>query len=106
MRVVRWFAPVWFFGRFISIVVFSATVIPVMWGYTYQFVLWTTGSHTRFNSFDFATIAILTLALDGGGLAMWLRGLYRGSQTRRRRELARAARDTEASQPASTASVA
>ncbi len=106
MRVVRWFAPVWFFGRLVSIVVFCLTVVPVMWGYTYQFILWVVGGHTRFNSFDFATIAILTLGVEGGGLTMWLRGLYRGSQARRRREQARARRAERPQQATESAGVA
>jgi putative peptide zinc metalloprotease protein len=84
MRVIRRFSLLWFFGRIISFVLYAIIILPVLWGYTYQFILLLTGNETQFNSFDFVTVGIIVFALDGGGLTMWLRGLYRSARARRR----------------------
>jgi len=84
MRVIRWYSVLWFFGRLVSIVTYAFLILPVLWGYTYQFILLVTGNRTRFTSWDFATIGILVILINGGGLVMWLRGLYRGGRERRR----------------------
>lgn len=82
MKVVRWYAAFWFLGRFISLVAFSLTVLPVLWGYLYQFILLVSRGHAKYGSVDFATIAILSLALDGGGLLMWVRSMRRAARAR------------------------
>lgn len=84
MRVIRWYSVLWFFGRLVSCVIYAVLVLPVLWGYTYQFILLVTGNRTRFTSWDFATVGILVILINGGGLVMWLRGLYRGGRERRR----------------------
>jgi len=94
MRVVRWFAPVWIVGRFFAVGFFLLVGIPVLWGYCYQVLLLVTGGHTRFTSIDFATIAVLGLMLDGGGLYLWLRSMYRrGRQRYAARQAARLTSD-------------
>ena len=61
---------------------------------------WLTGSHSRFSSFDFATVGMIALVIDGGGLVMWLRGLYRGAKARHRASQAlRAEAATHAPEP-------
>jgi hypothetical protein len=85
MKVVRWYAVFWFLGRLISFVMFGLTVLPVLVGYLYQFFQLVSGGHTKYGSVDFATIAILSLALDGGGLLMWFRSLRRAARARRDR---------------------
>src|SRR5205823_6359699 len=68
--------------------------IPVLWGYCYQVLLLVTGGHIRFTSIDFATIAVLGLMLDGGGLYLWLRSMYRrGRQRYAARQAARLTSD-------------
>jgi hypothetical protein len=94
MRVIRWYSVLWFFGRIISFVVYCVLIIPILWGYTYQFILLLTGRETQFNSFDFATVGILVMVFLGGGLVMWLRGLVRDTRARRRRDRARRADET------------
>jgi putative peptide zinc metalloprotease protein len=89
MRIIRWYSVLWFFGRLVSGVIYALVVLPVLWGYTYQFILLLTGNHTRFTSWDFATVGILVILLNGGGLVMWHRGLYRGGRERRRLSNAR-----------------
>ncbi|WP_173034486.1 hypothetical protein [Phytohabitans flavus] len=84
MRVIRWYSLLWFFGRFASIVFYVLVLLPVFWGYVYQFILLLTGNDTQFSSFDFATVGILVFLINGGGLMLWLRGMYRGARARRR----------------------
>lgn len=85
MQVVRWFSLLWFFGRLVALGFLVFVILPLLWGYTYQFILLLTGNETQFKSFDYITVALIFLALRGGGLTMWLRGLNRGARARRRR---------------------
>ncbi len=94
MRVIRWFAVLWVLGRFFSLFELGIVVLPVLYGYLYQVFLLVTGGRTRFDSFDFVTIAVITFALDGGGLIMWVRSLHTGARDRRAR-----ARHPEAVEP-------
>jgi len=83
MRVIRRFAWAWFFGRILAFAFYGYVILPVLWRYSYEFVLLVTGNHTRYTSFDFATFGILVLSVHGGGITMWVRGLCRGAQARR-----------------------
>jgi putative peptide zinc metalloprotease protein len=95
MRVIRRFAWFWVLGRLIALGFYGLVIVPVLWRYSYQFMLLVTGNHTRYTSFDFATFGILVFFIDGGGLVMWLRGLYRGARARRRLERSQPADGTE-----------
>ncbi|MGN9913449.1 hypothetical protein ACTMTJ_38520 [Phytohabitans sp. LJ34] len=104
MRIIRRYALLWFFGRVVSIASYVLILLPVMWGYAYQFILLLTGKETQFSSFDFATVGILVLLINGGGLMMWLRGMYRGGRARHRQDRARRADEaTQAPEPAGVA---
>ncbi|MFI5907220.1 hypothetical protein [Dactylosporangium sp. NPDC051541] len=103
MRVIRWYSVLWFMGRFISLVAFVVVVVPILWGYTYQLVLFLTGNHSRYNSLDFAALALVTLILDGGGLYMWFRGMFRGAKRRRERAARAKLRSESTPEPASLA---
>ncbi len=92
MRIVRVYALVWILGRLFALSVMGFVGIPVIWSYVYQVLLAVTGQHSMFHTFDFVTITVLTLALDGGGLAVWVVGLVRGGVRRRRERVARAER--------------
>ena len=96
MRVIRVYSVLWVVGRFLAILSFIGIGGTLLVFYAYQLVLWVTGQHSQFGSFDFATMAILTFAIDGGGLALWLRSLYRGAKERRHRYQRAAARETAA----------
>jgi putative peptide zinc metalloprotease protein len=87
MRVVRWFSLLWFFGRFVALGFLVFVIIPILWGYTYQFILLVTGNETQFNSFDYVTVALIFFALRGGGVFMWVRGLKSGGRERKRGKL-------------------
>lgn len=91
MRVIRRYSYLWFYGRVISMAVYAAIILPVILGYAYQLILLLTGRETRFDSWDFATVGILVIAINGGGLLLWLRGLQRGARERRRLNRVRAA---------------
>ncbi|GAA3452362.1 hypothetical protein [Dactylosporangium matsuzakiense] len=86
MRAIRAYSLIWIAGRFISVGVFFFAGLPVLWGYLYQAILYVTGGDSRFNSIDFATVAILGLGVNGWGVALWIRSLYRGRRDRRRRD--------------------
>jgi putative peptide zinc metalloprotease protein len=94
MRVIRVYSVLWLVGRFLAILSFIGIGATLLVFYGYQLVLWITGQHSRFGSVDFATLAVLTFAVDGGGLVLWLRSLYRGARERRRRYVRAAARAT------------
>ncbi len=83
MRKIRAYAAVWVFGRVFGLVALIFTILPMLWVYLEQFVLLAFGEPTRFSSADFATVAVLAALLNGGGLAMWGRNLWRGWRRRR-----------------------
>lgn len=82
-RAVRGYAAVYCLGRFFSLSVLVFFYIPILWGYLEQVVLLVTGQDSRFTSFDFFTIGVIVLAIDGGGIFLWVRGLYRARKRRR-----------------------
>jgi len=84
MRIVRVFAWVWVIGRFFAIGTFAVAGLPLLWGYLYQVILLVTGQHSAFGSFDAVTVVLVGFAIDGGGLVMWLRSMYRRGRERRR----------------------
>ena len=55
----------------------------MLWIYVEQFVLLAMDKPTRFSTADFATVAVLAALLNGGGLVMWGRNLWRGWHRRR-----------------------
>ncbi|MCI4066478.1 hypothetical protein MRQ36_29545 [Micromonospora sp. R77] len=83
MRKVRVYAGFWVVGRIFSLFALVFTILPVLWVYVEQFVLLAMDKPTRFSSADFATVAVLAALLNGGGLVMWGRNLWRGWQRRR-----------------------
>jgi hypothetical protein len=83
MRKVRVYAGFWVVGRIFSLFALVFTILPVLWVYVEQFVLLALGEPTRFSSADFATVAVLAALLNGGGLVMWGRNLWRGWHRRR-----------------------
>ncbi|GIJ79750.1 hypothetical protein SAMN05443287_107323 [Micromonospora phaseoli] len=104
MRIVRWYSLAWLSGRLIALMMLVFVGIPLLWGFLYQFILFASGQDSLMGSWDFATIAIIGVLLDGGGLLLWGRSLYRGAQERRRRQAILSARATaRAAEPAAPA---
>ncbi|MEU5724765.1 hypothetical protein [Micromonospora sp. NPDC047738] len=96
MRKVRVYGAIWVFGRIFSLFALVFTILPVLWVYLEQFVLLAMGEPTRFSSADFATVAVLAGLLNGGGLAMWGRNLWRGWRRRRAEDVKMLARQAAA----------
>ena len=86
MRKIRVYGFCWIVGRIFSLFALVFTILPVLWVYLGQFVLLIQDKPTRFSSADFATVAVLAGLLNGGGLVMWGRNLWRGWQRRRRED--------------------
>lgn len=82
-RAVRGYAVVYCVGRFFSLSVLVFFYVPILWGYLEQVVLLVTGQDSRFTGLDFFTIGVIVLAIDGGGIFLWLRGLYRARKRRK-----------------------
>jgi putative peptide zinc metalloprotease protein len=82
-RAVRGYAVVYCIGRFFSLSVLVFFYIPILWGYLEQVILLVTGQDSRFTGLDFFTIGVIVLAIDGGGIFLWLRGLYRARKRRK-----------------------
>ncbi|WP_406207824.1 hypothetical protein OH807_35575 [Kitasatospora sp. NBC_01560] len=85
MRIVRGFAVFWLTGRLMFLALLFTVALPLLWKYLEQVGLWVVGGGSRFSSFDFATVVILAFLVDGGGVVLWLRSLYRGARARRAR---------------------
>ncbi|MFF0717739.1 hypothetical protein [Micromonospora sp. NPDC003816] len=103
MRVVRWYALAWIGGRLMALLTLIFVGIPLLWGFIYQFLLFVSGQDSMMGSFDFVTIAVISFLLDGGGLLLWGRSLYRGARERRRRHDVRSAREqARAATPSTT----
>lgn len=77
MKRVRAYAVFYAVGRVYWIGVLAYFYLPLLWGYLRQFVLLLSGRPHRFGAIDFLTVALLAFAVDGGGLLLWLRSLYR-----------------------------
>ena len=77
MRMVRGFAVFWLTGRLMFLGLLFTVALPLLWNYLEQVGRWVVGGNSRFSTFDFATVVILAFLIDGGGLVLWLRSLYR-----------------------------
>lgn len=96
MKRIRLYAGFYALGRVYWVGVLCFFYLPLLWAYTQQFVLLLTGRPHRFGAVDFLTVAILAYLVDGGGLVLWLRSLYRNRRQRRRqRRVTSAAGDGE-----------
>ncbi|MFD7660344.1 hypothetical protein ACFV4N_40745 [Actinosynnema sp. NPDC059797] len=83
MKSVRWYSAVYLLGRGVTIASLFAITLPVLIGYLSQAFLFATGQESRINSFDFATIVLVAVLLDGGGLFVSTRNLLRRRRARR-----------------------
>lgn len=82
LKRIHVYAAFYAIGRVFWIAVLSTFYLPLLWSYADQFILMVTGHPHRLGVVDFLTIAVLAFLLDGGGLVMWLRGIYRNSRTK------------------------
>ncbi|MCQ6552214.1 M50 family metallopeptidase [Streptomyces sp. C10-9-1] len=83
LNSVRWYSAVYLLGRGVTLASLFAITLPVLIGYLSQAFLFLTGQDSRINSFDFATIVLVAVMLDGGGLYLSIRNLFRRRRARR-----------------------
>ncbi|WP_432248714.1 hypothetical protein ACRAR1_14615 [Streptomyces sanyensis] len=83
LKSVRWYSAVYLLGRGVTLASLFAITLPVLIGYLSQAFLFLTGQDSRINSFDFATIVLVAVMLDGGGLYLSIRNLFRRRRARR-----------------------
>lgn len=84
MRAVRAYSGFFLLGNVITIAALIFVTLPILYGYGVEIVRFVTGQPSGFSSIDFITLFVLAVVIDGGGLFLWLRTLYRGARARRR----------------------
>lgn len=90
MVAVRAYSGFFLIGNVVTIAALLFVTLPVLYGYGVEIVRFVTGQPSGFTSIDFITLFVLAAVIDGGGLFLWLRTLYRGSRARRRKARAKA----------------
>ena len=78
MRNVRIYAPFWLVGRVFAFGVLFFFFVPLLWHYLKEFVELALGQPHTFTVGDYLTVALLSVAVDGGGIALWVTKLSRG----------------------------
>lgn len=89
MRAVRAYAVVWLVGRALAFASLILVTVPVLAGYGAELVRAATGGHSSYDTVDLLALAIIALGVQGGGLFVWIRSLYRGRTLRSSRALAK-----------------
>jgi putative peptide zinc metalloprotease protein len=82
MRAIRAYSTVWLGGRAVALASLVLITLPVLEGYGVELARAATGSRSSFSTVDLLTLASLGLVLQGGGLFLWIRSLYRGRTQR------------------------
>jgi putative peptide zinc metalloprotease protein len=83
-RAIRGYSVFYVIGRTYAILMLLFVFLPIQWRITVEFVTYTKGKHTHLTLFDFLLITVLSFVFYGGGLVMWVRGIYRSLTQRRR----------------------
>ncbi|HEX6969392.1 MAG TPA: hypothetical protein VF174_11375 [Micromonosporaceae bacterium] len=85
MRAVRGYAVAYVVGRTFSLLVLLGFFLPLLISLLIEFLLLITGQDSRLTAVDFLSAAIIIALLDGGGLFLWLRSLWRRFRASRRK---------------------
>ena len=83
MRAVRAYSGFFLLGNVITIAALLFVTLPILYGYGVEIGRFLTGRPSGFSSIDFIVLFVLAAIIDGGGLFLWLRSLYRGFRARR-----------------------
>lgn len=81
--IMRVYSVGWVGGRTLALAVLIFFSGPILIGYFTEVVHLVTGQPTRFNTYDFATVAALVILLDFTGLFLWIRGLAKSAFRRK-----------------------
>lgn len=82
-KVVRGYAVAYIVGRLIAFGALFFLFVPVLFEILAQFALLLVGGSARLGWADFLTVGLLILLVNGGGIFVWLRGVYQGHLRRR-----------------------
>jgi putative peptide zinc metalloprotease protein len=82
MRAVRAYSVIWLAGRALALASLILVVLPVLRGYGVQLARAATGGHSNYDTVDLLTLAALAFGVQGGGLIVWIRSLYRSQSQR------------------------
>jgi hypothetical protein len=78
LRVIRAYAAVWVVGRALALAMLVAITLPILWGYAFDlFRLIFGATATPASRVDGLVWISVTLAVEGTGLFLWLRGVFR-----------------------------
>jgi putative peptide zinc metalloprotease protein len=88
MRSVRAYAAVWLVGRALAFASLLLVTLPVLAGYGAELARAAAGQST-YDTVDLVAVAIVGLGVQGAGLVVWIRSLYRGRTRRRTHALAK-----------------
>ena len=82
LRAIRAYSVVWLGGRAVALASLVLITVPVLAGYIAELAGTARGDHSSLSTVDLLTLAYLGLAVQGAGLFLWIRSLYRGRTQR------------------------
>lgn len=82
MRVVRWYSLVWLAGR-VAALGLLVVMLPIFWRYAVAIAPLLVGERSRYGVFDVVALGAVTVGVDGAGIYMWVRSLFRRFLERR-----------------------
>jgi putative peptide zinc metalloprotease protein len=88
MRAVRAYAVVWLAGRALAVATLVFISVPLLAQYAVEILRGVEGHDTEYGTVDLVVIAVVGIAVQGAGLVLWIRSLYRGHIQRRTDALA------------------
>jgi hypothetical protein len=78
LKVIRAYAVIWLLGRGVAFVMLVCFGLPILWGYCCELITIFLGGQASFYSFVDALVWCgLSVAIQGSGMLLWLRGIYR-----------------------------
>jgi hypothetical protein len=80
-RVIRCYALVWLTGRALASLLLIS--VPILWGYGVEIEAILSGSRppSSYTVIDALTWGLIAVAIQGGGVLLWVRSLYRSRRT-------------------------
>lgn len=88
MRTIRAYSVIWLVGRLLALASLIFIALPVLGGYGGEIARTVTGGHPSYSTLDLLTVAVLAFGLEGGGLVVWIAGLYRARKQRKQNDVA------------------
>jgi putative peptide zinc metalloprotease protein len=82
LRAIRAYSVVWLAGRAAALSSLGLITVPALQGYGAELARTASGGRSSFSTVDLLTLACLGLGVQGGGLFLWIRSLYRNRTQR------------------------